>query len=204
MRLPLTDCFLPILETIEKLRLIEKPGDADISQLVRGLTRQLDQAAETASNNHHKHEDTDLARFAVCSWADEVLMLLADRCSTERYHSSPLQRSYYDTSEAGVQFYKKLYESALDRPEALAVFRLCMMLGFRGLRYTSIPSSIRLNPAAPDTAISGLMTPVLSDLNRCYRWRRLMMRMIPWLLIPVMWLITDGLLSRHFGDILWR
>jgi type VI secretion system protein ImpK len=76
-------------------------------------------------------EDFNAARFAVTAWVDEELLRSPWR-DKKGWPSEKLQRVYYNTNNAGEEFFQRLNEIAPDRKDVLEVYAACLALGFRG------------------------------------------------------------------------
>lgn len=110
------------------------------------MDRLLDQAVGKARLENP--EQADNALFAVCAYADEVL-LDSQWQGRDAWMRRKLQEARFQTANAGLEFYERLEElysagardagngqhtEALDagRREALEVYVTCLTLGFRG------------------------------------------------------------------------
>lgn len=101
------------------------------SELYRTVS---DMASESrARAESHGVEETvyDKAQFAIFAWIDETVMgsNYSDKLIWQR---QLLQRTYYRTTEAGVEFYKQLEKLTEKEDEIREVFFLCLALGFSG------------------------------------------------------------------------
>jgi type VI secretion system protein ImpK len=76
-------------------------------------------------------DDYDLARFAVCAWIDEAILrsLWGEK---GLWLKDQLQRLYYNTTDAGEEFFDRLTVLGLHQREVREVYYLCLALGFSG------------------------------------------------------------------------
>ncbi|HFQ81453.1 MAG TPA: DotU family type IV/VI secretion system protein, partial [Desulfobacterales bacterium] len=71
------------------------------------------------------------ARFAICAWGDEAIL----RSSWEgraQWQKEPLQRLYFQTTDAGKEFFERLNKLGPQQTEAREIFYLCLAMGFKG------------------------------------------------------------------------
>ncbi len=113
------------------------PGEAEavFSELDRLLQKAFSQ--KTVANGL----DFDEAWFAVAAWLDEKLAPLRSMAGVDS--SSRLQRVYFDTLNAGEEFFTRLEtllqtqatEPTPERAAVLDVYAACLELGFLGRHY---------------------------------------------------------------------
>lgn len=104
----------PTLEHVkEKLMLLLKESEGIMSR--GGLSR----------------EDFEEARFAVCAWIDEAI-LKSSWAEKDVWMKDQLQRQYYNTTDAGEEFFHRLNALGLHQREAREVYYLCLAMGFSG------------------------------------------------------------------------
>lgn len=78
-------------------------------------------------------KDWQLAKYALVSWIDEVLKQ-APWEGSSWWTENSLEFAHFRTNDAAVEFYRRAKEAAaLPRRDALEVFYVCVVLGFRGL-----------------------------------------------------------------------
>ena len=82
-----------------------------------------------------KQEEFDLARYAVCAWVDEKILMSTWK-EKNQWLKNQLQRVYYNTTSAGSDFFMKLNKINVTQKNVLEVYAICMCLGFKG-RYFS-------------------------------------------------------------------
>ena len=102
--------------------------------VVRGmLGATLEQSLEKAKAYDFSDAVYQEARFAVIAYIDE-LILCSNWSEKVRWKKEPMQRVFYDTTNAGSEFYERLNrlnKHGVDR-EVREVFLLCLGLGFKG------------------------------------------------------------------------
>lgn len=76
-------------------------------------------------------EDVTDARFAVCAWVDEHIARSAWE-HKDLWLKEQLQRSYFNTTDAGEEFFLRLERLGPHRREVREVYYLCLALGFTG------------------------------------------------------------------------
>jgi type VI secretion system protein ImpK len=118
--------FLHVLGLLERIRRGESPVPSEERLRIRGW---LDQAEGRLGHAH----DWLLAKYALVSWIDEVLI---DAVWEGRnwWRENALEVEVFNTRLRNEQFYLKAKEaSSLPQKDALETFYVCVVLGFRGL-----------------------------------------------------------------------
>ncbi|HEY2410747.1 MAG TPA: DotU family type IV/VI secretion system protein [Pirellulaceae bacterium] len=84
-------------------------------------------------------EWNDLARYAMYAWIDSELAKVRPWEGREWWHSNSLELDYWGQGLANVVFFERAKEAAkLSSKDALEVFYVCVVLGFRGF-YENLP-----------------------------------------------------------------
>lgn len=104
---------------------------------VRDTYCRLFAASSDLANRHNFSEnDYRLAKFAVCAWVDErIVSSNLPQCL--QWHTMELQRIYFQTTNAGEEFFTCLVSLKPNQSAVLEVFSLCLSLGFQGKYYGS-------------------------------------------------------------------
>ncbi|KQQ49876.1 hypothetical protein ASF84_21960 [Pseudomonas sp. Leaf127] len=134
MTLRLADCWMPIFAAARE-------GIVDPAQawetLSPSLIEQLDAAANRARELGFVEAEVREALFAVVAWIDEMAMS-QEWPGSASWRRAPLQRHYFSTSRAGVEFFQRLEALPEAAVGAREVFGLALLSGFEG-RYTGRP-----------------------------------------------------------------
>ncbi len=118
--------FLHVLELLERLQREEQVSPQEERLRVRSL---LDQAEAVLGAG----EEWELAKYALVSWIDEVLVE-TPWDGREWWSNNVMEVEIFNTRLCFEQFYVRAQEaSSLSRRDALEVFYVCVVLGFRGL-----------------------------------------------------------------------
>ena len=118
--------FLHVLNLLERIH----RGDAVSAEEERSRIRNRLDQAEAALG---QREDWQLAKYALVSWIDEVLIEAPweDRLWVKEH---TLEWEEFNSQDCAELFYVRAREaSALKQRDALEVFYLCVVMGFRGL-----------------------------------------------------------------------
>ena len=84
---------------------------------------------------------TDMARYALYAWIDSELAKVRPWEGREWWQSHSLEVDYWGQGLANVVFFERAKEAAkLPRKDALEVFYVCVVLGFRGF-YENLPEA---------------------------------------------------------------
>lgn len=127
----LTDCFTELVAfTTHFLRscAVRQPPYGDVRREIDLL---LSAAEAGARRENIPREEFELARFAVCAWIDEAV-LSSPWSEKGHWLREQLQRLYYNTTDAGEEFFQRLGAVGLHQREVREVFYLCLALGFTG------------------------------------------------------------------------
>lgn len=163
--------FLYVLALLDRI----SRGDSPKPEEERLRIRTLIDQAEAALGSGGQWE---LAKYSVVSWVDEMLVdALWD--GREWWSNNVLEIDLFNTRQCNEEFFIKAQEaSSLSGRDALEVFYVCVILGFRGLYHdpatsTEIAKALNLPPELKDwtrqTAMSirlGQGKPPLADAGR--------------------------------------
>ena len=107
------------------------------------LATLLEEQENAARHHGMSTQDYQAARFAVVSWADDMLQQTAweDR---QRWQAFPLQAEYYGAPQGGVEPGEELQRLLAERPGVREVYTLCLSLGFRGRRQSGLSDRLLL------------------------------------------------------------
>lgn len=103
-------------------------GVCDSYKRLLGFSREL------CLRGNYAREDYELAKFAVCAWVDEKISS-SSWPEKVKWPKAELQRQYFNTTNAGEEFYDKLCALCPAQVEVMEVFANCLALGFRGSYY---------------------------------------------------------------------
>lgn len=127
----LTDYFIELIAYVvyfQKTVAVKQPR---YEQVKADIVRLLTKSEECLKNDLFSREDYDHARFAVCAWADEVILNSA-WAQKNQWQKESLQRAYYHTTDAGEEFFERLNTLGLHQGQVREVYYFCLSLGFTG------------------------------------------------------------------------
>ncbi len=137
----LLDCFNKIFAYTSYLRQGNGEARPSVEDAIEDYERFLSQAESSARTVGFSDEDLDNAKFAVCAWVDETIML-SDWEGRIEWGARPLQRRHFDTTNAGEEFFEHLDELPPQEKEVREVYVTCLGLGFRGLYFHESEQSV--------------------------------------------------------------
>ena len=76
-------------------------------------------------------EEYNEARFAICAWVDEALLSSSWQGRGE-WQKDSLQRRFFQTSDAGEEFFERLNRLGPQQRDARELYYLCLAMGFKG------------------------------------------------------------------------
>jgi type VI secretion system protein ImpK len=119
--------FTHVLGLLERIEGGENPSYKEERLRIRGW---LDQAEGQLGHG----PDWQLTKYALVSWIDDLLIIDAPWEGRGWWKENALEVEIFNTRLRHEQFYLKAREAAsLPQKDALEVFYLCVVLGFRGL-----------------------------------------------------------------------
>lgn len=107
------------------------PGETEFAASIRSF---LDAFSSEARALHMATEDIEDAKYAFCAALDETI-LASSFPLRDAWERRPLQLLLFGDQLAGEHFFDKLEQLRLkgaERLQALQVFHMCLLLGFRG------------------------------------------------------------------------
>ena len=153
--------FLYVLGLVERIGRNENPAVHEERLRIRGG---LDQAEALLGQS----PDWQFAKYALVSWIDEML-IEAPWEGREWWKENALEVEVFNTRLRNEQFYVKAREaSALPRKDALEVFYVCVVLGFRGLYRNPAAAAALAEPRglAPDLETWARQTSLAIQLGQ--------------------------------------
>lgn len=130
----LVDFYIDVLLTTRQLvPMLTADSEQDINEVKKSLTLLLDQSREKIITNGLTENQALCALFPIVSYVDEMI-LTSKWCKRSKWQQHSLQRHYFDTTNAGREFFErlnKLNRQGEDR-SIREVFLLCLGLGYKG------------------------------------------------------------------------
>ena len=118
--------FLHVLGLLDQIGRNAEPSPDDEKRRIRGW---IDRAEGLLG----QQRDWELAKYGLVSWIDEVL-IDAPWQGSKWWNENKLETELYNTNDRQWKFYAEAKEATkLPRRDALEVFYVCVVLGFRGL-----------------------------------------------------------------------
>jgi type VI secretion system protein ImpK len=159
----------PVLEVVLRVRAGIDTPSPDLKDEIEGLLTKME---ESGTILRYPHAQIQAVKFALAAFADATALdeNFPLRGQWERY---PLQLKYVGRSEAGIVFFERLDEllqNPKENAEALEVYYLCLVLGFRG-RYV-ISGEEKLRGEIEKTAAKLRELGRLPDGGLSPRWRQ--------------------------------
>lgn len=130
----LLDCFVDVFAytaLFKKTCALAQPPFDQVNVKIRQLVQDSAQKMVTLGVDPRSYDD---ARFALCAWIDETVMNSPwqHRAAWQR---TLLQSEYYNTVNAGTEFFDRLNLLHPDQNDVREIYYLCLGLGFAG-RYS--------------------------------------------------------------------
>jgi len=138
----LSDCFSGVIAYINYVLHGDDRALITFDQLQQKINALLDESESCSNQCDVTREDYDLARFAICAWIDETI-LSSEWEGCRQWQREQLQRKYYNTTDAGIEFYTKLNALGLHQGDVREIYYMCLTMGFKG-RYCHAEDDILL------------------------------------------------------------
>lgn len=127
----LRDCFAELIAYVAYFTNSRNISSLSFEQVQIDVHRLLTETESTMRSTGIDIEEYNEARFAVCAWVDETLLSSNWDGSTEWQRDS-LQRKYFQTSDAGQEFFERLNNLGQQQRDAREIYYLCLAMGFKG------------------------------------------------------------------------
>jgi type IV/VI secretion system ImpK/VasF family protein len=121
-------------------------------QVRRDIAALLEQQKAAAKRQGTLEQDYHDACFAVVAWADETILKHSTWKHHNQWNAFPLQVEYYDTRNAGEEFFERLDKLRSEQKEVREVYYLCLGLGFSGRYFLGLEDERKLNQIRHDQA----------------------------------------------------
>ena len=124
------DCFNALIQ----FRALDAASAVSPQMPYQRLMGFIDQMSQTAMASGFDGDDVKLMGFALVALADEFA-LHKGGAIRDFWMQRPLQLHYFNTNNAGVEFFEQLNWLMANRPEStdiIRVYYVCLLLGFQG------------------------------------------------------------------------
>lgn len=208
----LIDCFVKVLALTAYVRKHADEVPPDFETVRLDVEALLAKGQEIAVKAGFSLDDFLEARFAVSAWMDETI-LLSPWPGRDQWAVQSLQRKFYNTTNAGEEFFERLAQLPQGQGAVLEVFATCLALGFKGRYFhegqEAELAKIRRGALAAlwggdyeDVDLAeGLVFPSAYPAGAAGRgrrvWRRVNLSALIWFLVPPALLLTLFALYRY-------
>jgi type VI secretion system protein ImpK len=127
----IVDCFTELLAYIAYFLKTVKTRQPAFSKVRADIERLVSQADSCLQDKGISKEDSDHARFAIFAWIDETI-LSSPWNEKGQWQRQQLQRTYFQTADAGEVFFERLNMLGPHQNYVREVYYLCLAMGFTG------------------------------------------------------------------------
>ncbi|MBW2001341.1 MAG: type IVB secretion system protein IcmH/DotU [Deltaproteobacteria bacterium] len=127
----IVDCFIELLAYVAYFLKTVKTRQPAFDQVRADIERLVSQADTCLQEKGMPKEENDQARFAIFAWIDEVI-LSSPWNEKEKWQGQQLQRTYFQTADAGEVFFERLNMLGPHQNHVREVYYLCLAMGFTG------------------------------------------------------------------------
>lgn len=124
----LADCFVDLFALVPQA--LSDPG-ADYDGTRAKVESRLTESGSRAVQLDISADDWTAATFPVVAWIDETVMS-SSWSGAARWRREPLQKTRFNTTKAGVEFFLRLDALPPHQRMVREVYYLCLALGFKG------------------------------------------------------------------------
>ena len=127
----LRDCFAELIAYVAYFIKSKNKDNLSFGQVQADAQRLLSETESAMRAGGIAPEEYNEARFAVCAWVDEALLSSTWPGKIE-WQKDSLQRKYFQTSDAGQEFFEHLNRLGQHQRDAREIYYLCLAMGFKG------------------------------------------------------------------------
>ncbi len=104
--------------------------------VVMKYSEMIEKSKDSAKNAGFPAESWEKAFFAICAWIDEAI-LCSEWLEKEKWQHSQLQKTYFNTTRAGEEFFSFLAELNIEEDDNAIreVYLYCLLMGFKGMYF---------------------------------------------------------------------
>ncbi len=127
----IVDCFIELLAFAAYFQKNVNTKQPAFDQVRSDIDRLVSQADACLQSKGIPKEDADHATFAIFAWMDEVILSSAWN-EKEQWQRQQLQRTHFQTTDAGELFFEHLNTLGPHQNYVREVYYLCLAMGFSG------------------------------------------------------------------------
>ncbi len=127
----IVDCFMELLAYVAYFQKTVNMRQPAFDRVRADIDRLASQADAYLQSKAIPKEDGDHAKFAIFSWIDEVILGSAWN-QKEQWQRQQLQRTHFQTTDAGELFFERLNTLGPHQNNVREVYYLCLAMGFSG------------------------------------------------------------------------
>lgn len=118
--------YLYVLGVLEKAAAGEALDPQDVRERIKNRFREAD-------DRIGQKQGWELAKYALVAWIDDVL-ISQSWSGREWWEQNALEFEFFKTRDRAIEFFKRSKEAGeMTKRDALEVYYICVVLGFRGL-----------------------------------------------------------------------
>jgi len=122
----------PFNEFMTTVLVMVKQQKGTTESVSKTLETEVVRMRDLCLGNRFSAAEVDEALFAVCAWADEVLMNATWPGVSERWVTLLLQQKFFNTNIAGEEFFVRIERLSTSDSLAFDVYAFCLANGFKG------------------------------------------------------------------------
>lgn len=127
----IVDSFMELLAYVAYFQKTVAARQPAFEQVKADIDRLASKADADLQRKSILKEDGDHAKFAIFAWIDEVILSSAWN-QKEQWQRQQLQRTHFQTTDAGELFFERLNTLGPHQSNVREVYYLCLAMGFSG------------------------------------------------------------------------
>jgi type VI secretion system protein ImpK len=127
----LRDCFAELVAYVAYFLRSSNQNTLSFPQVQIDVQRLLSESEDLGRQGEFSAEEYNEARFAICAWIDESILNSAWQ-GRMQWQKELLQRKYFQTTDAGEEFFERLNRLDQNQRGAREIYYLCLAMGFKG------------------------------------------------------------------------
>lgn len=120
---------------VEDVEAIAIDAEYTFEEVHDNFIRLFNNAYQLRQQGSFAQADYEQAKFAVCAWVDEMISI-SEWNEKMKWASVELQRQFFQTTNAGEEFYSRLCQLKNIQTDVLEVYATCLNLDFKGCYYS--------------------------------------------------------------------
>lgn len=130
----LIDCYTELMVYVSRVAGPDPSGERSLESVAGTIGTLVERSREKADESGFDRQVWKEGFFPVCAWIDETILCSAWE-EGKGWGGHQLQRKYFNTANAGEEFFINMKHAESMSPEVREIYDCCLSLGFTGRYY---------------------------------------------------------------------